>query len=151
MGCVSINLVSLAGGVQVDMYSFGVILWELITTEVPRRGRLRAIKASTVPCMLHACYHGSFQQACHWYTATTLYGKYVCLRCCFANLYCRIFIAKSWHMSIASFGISLAPKRYSADRTCSAVNWSVRSLESCNNAEGAQEAMVCAGAAGVPC
>ncbi len=31
---------------QVDMYSFGVILWELITTEVPRRGRLRAIKVS---------------------------------------------------------------------------------------------------------
>ena len=30
--------------VQVDMYSFGVILWELITTEVARRGRLRAIQ-----------------------------------------------------------------------------------------------------------
>lgn len=29
---------------QVDMYSFGVILWELITTEMARRGRLRAIQ-----------------------------------------------------------------------------------------------------------
>ena len=34
----------LSAASQVDMYSFGVILWELITTEVPRRGRLRAIK-----------------------------------------------------------------------------------------------------------
>ena len=70
-GCGSTNLVSLPVGVQVDMYSFGVILWELITTEVPRRGRLRAIKASTVPCMQHTCYHASVEQACHWYTATT--------------------------------------------------------------------------------
>ncbi len=43
------NLCALAAtqgqtGLQVDMYSFGVILWELITTEVPRRGRLRGIK-----------------------------------------------------------------------------------------------------------
>lgn len=37
---------------QVDMYSFGVILWELITTEVPRRGRLRGIK---VRSLTHLC------------------------------------------------------------------------------------------------
>lgn len=34
---------------QVDMYSFGVILWELITTEVARRGRLRAIQVRLHP------------------------------------------------------------------------------------------------------
>ncbi len=35
-------------GLQVDMYSFGAILWELITTEVPRRGRLRGIKVRSL-------------------------------------------------------------------------------------------------------
>ena len=41
---------------QVDMYSFGVILWQLITTEVARRGRLRAIQVGTaaeLPNSLH--------------------------------------------------------------------------------------------------
>lgn len=37
---------------QVDMYSFGVILWELITTEVPRRGRLRGIKVRSLTHLL---------------------------------------------------------------------------------------------------
>ena len=39
-------------GLQVDMYSFGVILWELITTEVPRRGRLRGIKVTSLTHLL---------------------------------------------------------------------------------------------------
>lgn len=40
----TINGEMLCHVLQVDMYSFGVILWELITTEVARRGRLRAIQ-----------------------------------------------------------------------------------------------------------
>lgn len=48
-------------GAQVDLYSFGVILWELITTEVPRRGRLRAIKARLVlaRCIFAGTHHSS--------------------------------------------------------------------------------------------
>lgn len=30
--------------IQVDIYSFGTILWELITGDSPQRGRMRAIK-----------------------------------------------------------------------------------------------------------
>ena len=33
---------------KVDMYSFGVIMWELITGEQPRRGMLRDIRYSLI-------------------------------------------------------------------------------------------------------
>ena len=29
---------------QVDIYSFGVVLWELVTKEMPRRGFLRDVR-----------------------------------------------------------------------------------------------------------
>lgn len=29
---------------KVDMFSYGVVLWELITGEAPARGRLRSVK-----------------------------------------------------------------------------------------------------------
>ena len=29
---------------QVDIYSFGVVLWELVTKEIPRRGALRDVR-----------------------------------------------------------------------------------------------------------
>jgi serine/threonine protein kinase len=32
---------------KVDIYSFGVILWELITGESPQRGRMRSIRWAT--------------------------------------------------------------------------------------------------------
>ena len=31
---------------KVDMFSYGVILWELITGEAPARGRLRTVKCA---------------------------------------------------------------------------------------------------------
>lgn len=33
---------------KVDMYSFGVIMWELVTGEQPRRGMLREIKYASL-------------------------------------------------------------------------------------------------------
>lgn len=42
---------------QVDMYSLGVVLWELITTEVPRRGRLRAMKVQQLTCCRQMSMH----------------------------------------------------------------------------------------------
>ena len=49
--CALIAILAKSMSLQVDMYSFGVILWELITTEVPRRGRLRGIKVRSQHCM----------------------------------------------------------------------------------------------------
>lgn len=33
-----------AGGLQVDVYSFGVIMWEVVSHEQPSRGRMRDLK-----------------------------------------------------------------------------------------------------------
>ena len=45
---------------QVDIYSFGVLVWELVTATPPMRGRLRPIKvcfaaAMTMDQHMHRC------------------------------------------------------------------------------------------------
>ena len=59
--------ISIFVGVQVDIYSFGVLLWELVTATPPIRGRLRPIKVSAyfafsspfcaTSVKVNSCYH----------------------------------------------------------------------------------------------
>ena len=68
----------LSGIAQVDIYSFGVLLWELVTAIPPIRGRLRSIKVSCQPACVKASIRMSFYawcvtcqaqqlQPCGWY------------------------------------------------------------------------------------
>jgi serine/threonine protein kinase len=41
---------------KVDMFSYGVILWELITGEAPARGRLRSVKCARTPALSCCTY-----------------------------------------------------------------------------------------------
>jgi hypothetical protein len=49
---------------KVDMFSYGVILWELITGEAPARGRLRSVKCVRLP--VRALQHGHVLQSAIW-------------------------------------------------------------------------------------
>lgn len=40
---------------KVDMFSYGVILWELITGEAPARGRLRSVKCAHKDTLQFRC------------------------------------------------------------------------------------------------
>ena len=39
-----------------DIYSYGVVLWEIITQETPQRGNLRDIEVSFECCACFACF-----------------------------------------------------------------------------------------------
>ena len=48
---------------QADVYSLGVLLWEIVTSDVPERGRMRPVKVRpTNPvlcCAVHLFWHWS--------------------------------------------------------------------------------------------
>ena len=48
-----------------DIYSYGVVLWEIITQETPQRGNLRDIEVSLECCACFAClavlYRAAFE------------------------------------------------------------------------------------------
>lgn len=35
---------------QADIYSLGVLLWEIVTAEIPERGRMRPVQVSNLTC-----------------------------------------------------------------------------------------------------
>ena len=41
---------------QADIYSLGVLLWEIVTAEIPERGRMRPVQVSPLTCAkCHPC------------------------------------------------------------------------------------------------